>query len=249
MNGTRLARNASAAVVAGIAAWSSYSHMVHVALRFGERPEVAWLLPFSVDGMLVVASVAMVDDKRSGRRVRPMARIAFAAGVAASIAANIAAAQPTWGARVVAAWPALALLLVVEMLSRSGRAHPAKTPAAEPPAEPPLAPEQVPAQVPEPLRPPLSDPEVPADVPVTVPAAVPVPPQRNNASPRIGSRRPAAVTRQLAADILDAEPGITRKEVATRLGVSTRRLREVLTQCQGDEQFRVWVWGSSPWLR
>lgn len=99
MNGTRLARNASAAVVAGITAWSSYSHMVHVALRFGERPEVAWLLPFSVDGMLVIASVGMVDDKRCGRRVRPMARVAFAAGVAASIAANIAAAQPTWGAR------------------------------------------------------------------------------------------------------------------------------------------------------
>jgi len=234
MNGPRLARNASAAVVAGIAAWSSYSHMVHVALRFGERPEVAWLLPFSVDGMLVVASVAMVDDKRSGRRVRPMARIAFAAGVAASIAANIAAAQPTWGARVVAAWPALALLLVVEMLSRSGRAHPAKTPAAEPAAEPTLAPEQAAAQVPEHHRPPLPAPEVPADVPVPasadVPATVPaaVPPQRNNGSPRIGSRRPAAVTRQLAADILDAEPGITRKDIAARLGVSTRRLREVL---------------------
>ena len=129
MNGTRLARNASAAVVAGIAAWSSYSHMVHVALRFGERPEVAWLLPFSVDGMLVVASVAMVDDKRSSRRVRPMARVAFAAGVAASIAANIAAAEPTWGARVVAAWPALALLLVVEMLSRSGHSHTATQPS------------------------------------------------------------------------------------------------------------------------
>lgn len=40
MDSTRLARNASAAAVVGIAAWSSYSHMVHVALRFGEHPEV-----------------------------------------------------------------------------------------------------------------------------------------------------------------------------------------------------------------
>lgn len=72
MNGTRLAHNRSAVVVAGIAVWSSYSRMVHVALLFGERPEVVWLLPFSVDGMLVVASVARVDNKRSGRRVRPM---------------------------------------------------------------------------------------------------------------------------------------------------------------------------------
>jgi len=35
--------------------------MVAVALRFGERPEVAYVLPLSVDGMLIVASAAMVD--------------------------------------------------------------------------------------------------------------------------------------------------------------------------------------------
>jgi hypothetical protein len=96
--------------------------MVAVALRFGERPEVAYVLPLSVDGMLVVASAAMVEDKRAGRRVRWSARMAFAVGVAASVAANIAAAEPSLGARIVAAWPAVALLLVVEMLTK---AHPA----------------------------------------------------------------------------------------------------------------------------
>ncbi|MEV0398093.1 DUF2637 domain-containing protein [Polymorphospora rubra] len=109
----------STVAVAGIAAWSSWSHMVAVALRFGERPEVAYVLPLSVDGMLVVASAAMVEDKRAGRRVRWSARVAFIAGVVASVAANIAAAQPSLGARIVAAWPAVALLLVVEMLTRS----------------------------------------------------------------------------------------------------------------------------------
>jgi hypothetical protein len=118
MNPNRVARNVSTAAVATIAAWSSWSHMVHVALKFGERPEVAYVLPISVDGMLIVASTAMVEDKRSGRSVRWSARIAFAAGVATSVAANIAAAQPTVGARIVAAWPAVAMLLVVEMLSR-----------------------------------------------------------------------------------------------------------------------------------
>jgi hypothetical protein len=116
---TRIARDASTVAVAGIAAWSSWSHMVAVALKFGERPEVAYVLPLSVDGMLIVASTAMVDDKRAGRPVRWSARIAFVAGVAASVAANIAAAQPTLGARIVAAWPAVALLLVVEILSRA----------------------------------------------------------------------------------------------------------------------------------
>lgn len=121
MNGTRTARNISAAVVAGIAAWSSYRHMVHVALNVGEQPSIAWVLPLSVDGMLVVASIAMVDDRQAGRTVRWSARVAFATGVLASLAANVAAAAPNWGARVVAAWPALALLLTVELLSRSGR--------------------------------------------------------------------------------------------------------------------------------
>lgn len=121
MNGTRTARNISAAVVATIAAWSSYRHMVHVALHVGEQPSIAWVLPLSVDGLLVVASIAMVDDRHAGRQVRWSARVAFAAGVLASLAANIAGAHPTVGARLVAAWPALALLLTVELLSRSGR--------------------------------------------------------------------------------------------------------------------------------
>lgn len=148
MNGTRLARNASAAAVAGIAAWSSWSHMVHVALRYGERAEVAYVLPLSVDGMLVVATVAMADDKRCGRTVRLSARVAFLAGVVASVAANIAAAQPSVGARIVAGWPALALLLVVEILSRSGRSQSLEPVAAAATEQPPA-----PAETPQPVLP------------------------------------------------------------------------------------------------
>jgi hypothetical protein len=136
--GIRAARNLSAAAVATIAAWSSYYHMVHVALHYGERPEVAYGLPFSVDGMLVVATIVMVDDKRRAHRVRPMARLAFTAGVIASIAANIAAAHPSIGARIIDAWPALALLLVVEMLARPPAAADTQTQhrsTEQPPAE------------------------------------------------------------------------------------------------------------------
>lgn len=43
---------------------------------------------------------------------------AFALGVSASVAANIAHAEPSTTGRLVAAWPPLALLLTVEMLSR-----------------------------------------------------------------------------------------------------------------------------------
>ena len=166
-NPTRLASNLSAAVVAGIAAWSSYHHMVSVALSVGERPDVAYVLPLSVDGMLVVASVAMVDDRRNGLKVRWSARLAFVAGVTASVAANVAAAQPTVGARIVAAWPAVALLLTVELLSRTGRLLTRNRAGA--PAAAPVVPVAVPAPV----------------APVAV--AAPVPPQaRPVSAPPIG---------------------------------------------------------------
>jgi hypothetical protein len=314
--------------------------MVHVALGYGERPQVAYALPFSVDGMLIVASVVMVDDKRRVQRVRPIARVAFTAGMVASIAANIAAAHPSIGARIVDAWPAVALLLVVEMLARppatAAQVPPVPAAASQPPAEvvpqPPHP--QVPAQLPPPavLRPgtvprpavaeahqpshvtaarqphpagighvgspaqtaaasvphlheqtgtqfePVPTPRQPAgdvapaargvpphagaDVPphhqVPRPAATAaeVPPQvdlpqrassthgkrRNqtadtggarrrtshHGSAGSGVRRPTAATLQLARQIIDTEPDLPRTQVAARLGVSPRRLREVL---------------------
>ncbi|GHJ45883.1 hypothetical protein Cs7R123_32250 [Catellatospora sp. TT07R-123] len=120
MNATTLASRTSAAMVALVAGYSSFSHVAHVALGYGERPEVAYALPFAVDGLLVVATTAMLDDKRAGRSVRWSARLAFAFGVSTSLAANVASARPDTGARIVAAVPAIALLLAVEVLSRSG---------------------------------------------------------------------------------------------------------------------------------
>lgn len=121
MNVTRFTRNASAAVVAGIAGYASYWHQVDVAIRAGEHSPLPHVIPLSVDGMLVVASITMVDDRQNGRKPRMSARVGFGLGILASISANVAAAQPTLLGRMVAAWPAMALLLVVEMLSRKGR--------------------------------------------------------------------------------------------------------------------------------
>jgi hypothetical protein len=121
---TRFARNTGAAVVAGIAGWVSYWHQVEVALIAGERAESAHLIPLSVDGLLVVTSICMVDARQQGRRPHWVVRVGFAVGIAASIGANIAAANPTVLSRAVAGWPALALLLVVEALSRRGKLLP-----------------------------------------------------------------------------------------------------------------------------
>jgi len=54
-------RIAATAVIAGIAAWVSYWHMAAVAAKFGETGSAPYLLPFSVDGLIVVASVSLVE--------------------------------------------------------------------------------------------------------------------------------------------------------------------------------------------
>jgi hypothetical protein len=54
-------RLVAAGVIAGIAAYVSYVHMVAVAVRFGETGMAPWLLPISVDGLIVVASVCLVE--------------------------------------------------------------------------------------------------------------------------------------------------------------------------------------------
>jgi hypothetical protein len=47
--------------IAGIAAWVSYCHMVGVAARYGETGLSAYLLPISVDGLIIVASISLVE--------------------------------------------------------------------------------------------------------------------------------------------------------------------------------------------
>lgn len=46
--------------LAVIAAWISYWHMAAVALKYGETGSSAYLLPFTVDGLLVVSAVSLV---------------------------------------------------------------------------------------------------------------------------------------------------------------------------------------------
>jgi hypothetical protein len=73
----RVSSVSSALVVAGIAAVASYSHMRHLAVEYGQTEAIADMLPISVDGMLVVATVALGD----GRRYRWSAWLAFWIGV------------------------------------------------------------------------------------------------------------------------------------------------------------------------
>ena len=58
LSAVRLSATAS---IAAIAAWVSYWHMAGVASRYGEVGAAQYLIPLSVDGLVVVASVCLVE--------------------------------------------------------------------------------------------------------------------------------------------------------------------------------------------
>lgn len=78
--------------IAGIAAWVSYWHMQGVAVKYGETEASAYLLPVSVDGLIVVASVSLVE---LAGRIRALEEQRANANAAASaVTAGIPAPQP-----------------------------------------------------------------------------------------------------------------------------------------------------------
>ena len=118
---TRTARNLSAGVVAAIAAVASYSHQRDLAAHHGQTQLIAAIIPISVDMMLAVATFAMHEDRANGCKIRPWAWIVLILGVGVSIAANTLAAAPHLLDRLISAWPAIALLGVVEVLANPGK--------------------------------------------------------------------------------------------------------------------------------
>ncbi|BCJ53072.1 hypothetical protein Asp14428_45470 [Actinoplanes sp. NBRC 14428] len=66
---TSYVRLTATGVIALIAAWVSYWHMAGVAARYGETGASPYLLPISVDGLIVVASISMV---KIGSRIRAL---------------------------------------------------------------------------------------------------------------------------------------------------------------------------------
>jgi hypothetical protein len=111
----RRVTTAAVLAVAGVAAIASYEHMRALASLAGEGWR-AWLLPISVDGLAVAASMTMLVRRRAGQPAGVLCWVALLLGLGASLAANVAAAEPTVVGRLVAAWPPVGLLLSYELL-------------------------------------------------------------------------------------------------------------------------------------
>jgi Protein of unknown function (DUF2637) len=136
LRGERLIRAAAAAAVvavAGFAAVVSYSHIYDLGRAHGGSGVAARLLPLSVDGLIVAASLVLLHAARAALPAPFLARCMLWLGVAATLAANIA-----YGARygavgaVIWAWPAAAFVGAAEMLmGMIRRGHAAAAPGPE----------------------------------------------------------------------------------------------------------------------
>ncbi|MBT2234407.1 DUF2637 domain-containing protein [Nonomuraea sp. NEAU-A123] len=102
--------------LAGIAAIVSFRHMHELCLRHGEDRLAAVLIPLAVDGTIVVASMSILLANRYGSRGGVLAWTMLGVGSLASLAANVAVAEPSMIGRVIAAWPSAALIGSYELL-------------------------------------------------------------------------------------------------------------------------------------
>jgi hypothetical protein len=108
-------------VLAIIAAIVSYKHMYLLVRRYGETSWTAALLPISVDGMIAVSSMSLLMDSRHGTRSGVLPWTLLVIGSAASLAANVAVAEPSAVGRLIAGWPSCALIGSYELLMRQIR--------------------------------------------------------------------------------------------------------------------------------
>ncbi|GAB3958027.1 hypothetical protein GCM10029978_001930 [Actinoallomurus acanthiterrae] len=120
--------------VAAVAAVISYRHAYELVRSHGESGTTARLVPLTVDGLILAASMVILDANRRTGRVPALAGWSLGAGISATVGANLAhgMGHGPIGA-LVSAWPALALVGSYELLMMLIRAEHGTT--AVPPAD------------------------------------------------------------------------------------------------------------------
>jgi hypothetical protein len=140
VSGDRVIRVATAAVVcavAGFAAVVSYSHIYGLGRSHGQDGTAARLLPLSVDGLILAASLVLLHEARNGRDAPGLARLMLWLGIGATVGANIAygAGYGLLGA-LISAWPAVAFIGSVEIAVQQVRRARGPEAAQDAPVEP-----------------------------------------------------------------------------------------------------------------
>ena len=86
----RITTAAAVAAVAAVVAVISHRHAYELVSTHGETGVTARLVPFTVDGPILAATMLILDAKRRNRPVPPLARWCLAAGILATTGANLA---------------------------------------------------------------------------------------------------------------------------------------------------------------
>jgi hypothetical protein len=109
--------------VAGVAGWVSYLHCVAVVSASGEPGTVGRLYPVLIDGLIVAASMVLLDAAYHEEAAPRLAWWLLAAGIGATVTVNVLSgvAHGPLGA-VAAAWPAGAFVGCYELLMMLVRA-------------------------------------------------------------------------------------------------------------------------------
>ena len=125
-------------LVAAIAAVVSYLHVASLAIRYGQPPLAAYLLPISIDGLVATSSLVMLRAARTAVSAPWLARTGLVLAVAATLACNVAYGLPHgWPGALLSGWPAVSFVVAAEMAiamtrrrpASRGRASPAPVPA------------------------------------------------------------------------------------------------------------------------
>jgi len=125
----RITTATAVATVAAVATVISYRHAYELVSTHGETGLTARLLPFTVEGLILAASMLILDANRRNHLVSPLARWCLGAGITATIGANLAHGLghgPVCA--LVSAWPALALAGSFELLMTLIRTDPINKP-------------------------------------------------------------------------------------------------------------------------
>lgn len=105
---------AGSAPVVAVAAFASYTHIAELAHRHGQSATISAMMPLGIDGLMIVAAVAMIAD-----RAAKLPKVAFILGVVLTLGANILSVQqPDPISYVIAGAPAAVLVATSELLLR-----------------------------------------------------------------------------------------------------------------------------------
>jgi hypothetical protein len=198
--------------VAGVAAFVSYRHLSGLLQHYGEEPTVYYIGPLAVDGLMIMATGALLAGGRAARRP--------AHGPTESTAATAKTVQPPTGVPADPAAPAPPLTP-----ARVAGTPPVKTPAAAP------TPVQVKARI-DARQPTVAASTRPArsstDTPVT--ASDPAPPK-----PMVAPGQLARARHVAEAHHKTNGAAITPGELAVRMRISTERANQLLAALNHGE--------------